>query len=521
MKSINKSKIVIIICIIGLLQLAASIYFAGQKNYLFFDEVFSYPAANNTKELEFYENQWMDGEWFEQFMSVSPDQRFNYRIPYENQIDDVHPPLFYMFMHTAGSLIPGEFSVWTGVGCNIVFFMISMIVLYCLGKEVLGNEYCGLVAAALYAISYGGLNTMIYIRMYMLMTMFVILQAFVYLKYFEKNKIPEKAYVLLALTLVGGVLSQYYFVFIAFFFGIWYTIKFIKEKKYKILGNYLITIFLSAAGSLLVWPAMLEHLFGGSRGEEATASLFSLDGYIANLKEMFRIMNNDMFTKLLVVILAGMLVLALLNRRKGTGIARECIYKIFVLLFVCTGYFLLVTKVAPYQVDRYVMPIYPLVYLIIVGICCELLKNLISWKYAVILCLAGFGGLSLIHIIHSGIPYTYAKNSDNIERHEVVEEYRDCYALYISDDSSTQFYDAVQMLRKYQGYYYVFDLETVETTKEDMGILQDEQMLLVYIKNSRTFEETNEFINKVFGRKLESENLIDEDEKWSVYRLDF
>ena len=36
--AINKSKTVVIICIICMLQLVASLYFVGQKNYLFFDE---------------------------------------------------------------------------------------------------------------------------------------------------------------------------------------------------------------------------------------------------------------------------------------------------------------------------------------------------------------------------------------------------------------------------------------------------------------------------------------------------
>lgn len=517
-----RKSVVITLIIICIIQLAVSIFWGSKKNFLFFDEVFSYPAANNAYEAdaEFAENVWMDESWFENYMSADSAHRFDYSIPYENQTNDVHPPLFYFLLHTVCSMIPEQFSYWTGIGVNIVFFLGCTIVLYFLGKEVSGSKICALVVAFLYAVSYGGINTMVYIRMYMLLTFMTLLHSLVYLKCFEEETIKPKSYIFLALTLVGGVLSQYYFLFIAFFFGAWYTIKFIIEKRYKVLVKYLFTILISAAVSLAVWPSMLAHLFGGGRGEEARGNLLSFDGYFTALKEMFRIMNNDMFTKLLPVILIGIIGLAFICLKKGKHIERKYIGKVAVILFVCAGYFLLVTKAAPYQVDRYVMPIYPMIYLLVVGSAYILLSKLIPKKFAVVLCIAGFGGLSAIHMVHSGIPYTYEKNEYNIERRAVVEEYKDNYALYISDNKGCHYYDAVQMLKEYKGYYYIYDLSAVDQVREDMEALNGEQELVVYVKNTRTIDEAKALIEEVFPENtLDEENLLDEDEKWNVYLI--
>lgn len=523
MNKSNKKNITILLILICALQLIVSIFVGSKKNFLFFDEVFSYPAANNVESIdyEFPQNQWMDSSWFDDYMGVDSEYRFDYAIPYNNQVTDVHPPLFYFFLHTASSFVPEKFSFMAGLSFNIVFFIVSTIVLYFLGKEVFGNPACGLVTGLLYAISYGGLNTMVYIRMYMLMTMMALLHIWVYLKYFEQEKVPVKGYVFLMLSMIGGVLSQYYFLFVAFALGVWYTLKFLIEKKYQMLLKYLGTVLASAAVSLLIWPSMINHLFGTVRGKEAQGNMLAFDGYFSDLKEMVRILNNEMFTNLFFVILAGMVLLAILNYIKGYRISKDNLKKIGEIFLVCIVYLLLVTKLAPYQIERYVMPLYPLVYLLVVGCCVQLMSNLISPKFAAVLCILGFGGLSLIHIVLSGVPYTYAKNQNNIERFAIVNEYGDDYALYISDNGEChQFYSA-QMLRHYKAYYHVYDLSTAEQVKEDMRLVEDEESIVVYVSKSRTSEEVDAFMQEIFEKKLSvAGKHLDEDDDWNVYLLE-
>ena len=184
-------------------------------------------------------------------------------------------------------------------------------------------------------------------------------------------------------------------------------------------------------------------------------------------------------------------------------------------------YLLLVTKLAPYQIERYVMPIYPLVYLLVVGGCVHLLANLIPMKFAAALCIVGFGGLSAVHILLSGVPFTYEKNGDNIERFAVVEEYGDGYALYISDNGECHEFYSSQMLRHYKAFYHVYDLSTVETVKDDMQKIQGEESIVVYVSKTNDMEAVNGFVKEVFdGVSLNDENHLDEDEDWNVYLLE-
>ena len=76
------------------------------------------------------------------------------------------------------------------------------------------------------------------------------------------------------------------------------------------------------------------------------------------------------------------------------------------------------------------------------------------------------------------------------------------------------------MLKEYKGFYHVHDLTSIEETKADMQILEGEENLVVYLRNERTIEEANEFIQNVFSEgTLSEENLLDEDEEWNVYLL--
>ena len=72
---------------------------------------------------------------------------------------------------------------------------------------------------------------------------------------------------------------------------------------------------------------MIKHLFAGGRGKEAQGNLVAFDGYFSDLKEMIRILNNEMFTKLLFLILAGMILLFVLNYVKGQRISKEYLNK--------------------------------------------------------------------------------------------------------------------------------------------------------------------------------------------------
>ena len=117
--------------------------------------------------------------------------------------------------------------------------------------------------------------------------------------------------------------------------------------------------------------------------------------------------------------------------------------------------------------------------------------------------------------------YLIMENPDNIERQNIAEEYKDSYALYISDNGECHQFYSSQMLRKYQGFYHVYDLKTIDQTKKDMELVKNEEQILVYVTNTWDMGKVNKFIGNIFhGKVLDENNIIDEDEEWNVYLLE-
>lgn len=83
---------------------------------------------------------WVSGEDYLYYVAVSPENTFNYASVYYNQRGDVHPPLFYILLHTVCSVFQGSFSKWFGLGINILFMLLTMRMLYMLCKEFCGGR---------------------------------------------------------------------------------------------------------------------------------------------------------------------------------------------------------------------------------------------------------------------------------------------------------------------------------------------------------------------------------------------
>ncbi len=69
-----------------------------------------------------------------------------------------------------------------------MFLLGCTILLYFLGKEIFSSQIAGLLSAFLFGITYGGLNIMLYIRMYMLLSFLMLLHVYVQVKYFESKR---------------------------------------------------------------------------------------------------------------------------------------------------------------------------------------------------------------------------------------------------------------------------------------------------------------------------------------------
>ena len=97
----NKKELLLVIIFL-ILQTIIYICVGINKSYLHIDEAYSFGLANYDK-IEIQDNKdffnnWHSKEYFEDYLAVQEDEKGNYVPVYENQKNDVHPPLYYILL---------------------------------------------------------------------------------------------------------------------------------------------------------------------------------------------------------------------------------------------------------------------------------------------------------------------------------------------------------------------------------------------------------------------------------------
>lgn len=285
---LSKSKIVSLFIKILFLQLLLLVAMGLKKTSFFVDEIWSYNLANSyyfpaLLDATGYFDKWLPGSLWKDLLVVAPEHRFAFGSVWYNQSMDVHPPLFYSFVHAVCSVFPGEFSKWFVIAPNMLFFVATQIVLLLVSTKLFGRQYMALMPCLFYGFTRGAVNSVLYLRMYMLVTFWCILAFYGHMllleKLHEKKELELKNFIFVFVAYLGGFLTHYYFVVYAFFLSIVLGIYVLIYKHYESIHRYLIASLGAFAVSVVIFPAMLRHIFGrgnsGYRGAEALSNLYS------------------------------------------------------------------------------------------------------------------------------------------------------------------------------------------------------------------------------------------------------
>ena len=118
--NVKKRNWYLILGMLLLVQLIAIFYFGSKKAGFHYDEYYSYYSSNVSIGLVPTDREWKPGSEIADEFRVLPGQRFQYGTVTRMQTYDVHPPFYYLLLHTVCSLFPGRFSKWSGIGLNKV-----------------------------------------------------------------------------------------------------------------------------------------------------------------------------------------------------------------------------------------------------------------------------------------------------------------------------------------------------------------------------------------------------------------
>ena len=177
---VEKTNIYIIFSIILFAQIVFMLYYCNMKQGFFVDEIWSYGLSNSYYHAQIWEDNGLDNvkidpEMFRSYLTVNKGEEFSYGSVIYNQTHDAHPPLFYLVLHTISSFFPGQFSKWFGLIPNIFYFAISMFLLLKIARCISKNNIFNIAVLVFYGFSIGAVNSVTFVRMYMLLTMWCLM----------------------------------------------------------------------------------------------------------------------------------------------------------------------------------------------------------------------------------------------------------------------------------------------------------------------------------------------------------
>lgn len=258
---LTKKQYSYILLLVLVLQIALICFFGMQKAGFHQDEYYSYFSSNRSLGFYYPDREWVRTDTIRDEFVVKPGEGFRYGLVHQVQSWDVHPPLFYDLLHTVCSLTPGVFSKWQGILINLVAFVLSFVFLHKLAKSIGMSKGLRLTLMVAYGFNPMTISCVLFIRMYMWLTVFILASAYLHMKlislikkYYAGNELKgfvlakpfdakfKKGFLLyvakIAAVSILGLLTQYYYLVymcvMGAAFGIWFLFLMPKNRKKQV-----------------------------------------------------------------------------------------------------------------------------------------------------------------------------------------------------------------------------------------------------------------------------------------------
>ncbi|MDE6963369.1 MAG: hypothetical protein K2P30_07060 [Lachnospiraceae bacterium] len=467
------------------------------------DEVFSYISSNSLggfKGITYLtDQQWYDADYFYNALTATDGERFNARMVFENQAMDVHPPLYYLLLNFICSVFTGKFSKWFGIGLNIFLLILVEIGLYYLLRHFLKNKYMSIIMSTAFCCSRLSINMVQFIRMYIILMAICIWTTWLHLVIYKKlseNEYSIKAHwkscLLLILITVSGALTHYYFIVYQCLMSGIFVLGLLLLKQYKNSLRYMGVMVVSAVLSILIYPAMLSHIFFKYRGRDAVYKFLKGGTLFHDVKNMLDELNAQLFkgTLLIILLILAAFTLIFLLKKK---ISIKTILKGGVLALPLIVYFYGISKASPFVSIRYVSPIAPMIFTFFAA-WSKYLIDTASFKinHRQILCLV-LTSVSLfitVSISSQNVKPEYMTNRQSAIN-KIVQTTD--YCMYISgDEYYWKMWEDYVNYPQFKALYFINGLNKAPITDDK---LKQQKNLLIYVDNVLDLEEMQDYLS--------------------------
>lgn len=498
---------------LGLLIVVQTIVYVvagASKAYFHMDEIYSYGLANHERvqiyETEGFYDTWHEGRYYDEYLTVGEDERGDFGAVYENQKNDVHPPLFYFLLRLGMEMTPGQFSKWTGIVLNILIAGVSTIVLWAIVVKLTdGQKVKSLVLTAVVALGVATTSTVVYIRMYELLTLAILLTTWLHLKLLEGREVRIRLLLAIGAVELMGALTQYYYWFYLAAMFVVFVVRYVRSRRWEELRAYVTTVFGAGLISLVVWPFAISHMFFGYRGEGVMANLLKPLVLLENLWTYVGVLDEYVFHRLLLVIVVAMIVIGgyVIIKGKEIGVKKDQGEKVVVILVPTLFYLAIVAAASPFAALRYVAPVCGLLLVLVLWSLWGLSEGVWGKKWGNLCTAAGLMVFSIIMPVYAGLvpDVVYPERREWVERMRELKDVPALYMMKTGDDWG--FLNDILMVREIGASYIAKDVGAdVQEIKDILGGKDLENGLLVFINDGQENE-------KVLGAVKEATELRD------------
>ena len=498
-KSSREIKTVYFLVLFIFIHLLYAIFWGGLKQDAYIDEYWSYGLANNMGSIVVRPENgivYQGPELFHDFFAVQNGENFNYSNVWAQQALDVHPPFYYVILHTVCSLFPGTFNFWLGLLPNFIFLVIIDILLYLIAQSLLKSQNLALITVIANGTGVMMMNMIVFIRMYAMLTVFILALIHLSVSYRDKEK-DIKFWPTLYLITVLGTMTQYYFLIFLFFWWLFQEALCVYRKRWKESLLFIVTMVAAALTCIWIFSPILEQILGSSgRGAEARRNFAALEGVRKAVKEYAEIILDQLFGGFYVglILFLSLGVFLILRIKKTKTLIKEISTEEWMLLFVILSYLAVIIKISPYHVDRYIMSFGWCMVLLVIDLIYRMIRAMKpEWKeqiiYILICCIClGLNVLSMASH-HWGLPYAYLERREELASYEAYREYP---AVFIyRNEPEYRIIHYGRELPLYESYTFL----NVENAPEMLADRNEENMVL-YIMDDIDSEE---LLDKISG----------------------
>ena len=368
------------------------------------------------------------------YLAIQQEDIFNYFSVYYNQSRDVHPPLFYFLVHFTSTLFYNQFSKYIIFALNLLFFIGTLITIKKI-MDKLNHKELTIPTMILYGASMGAISTVMFQRMYMMLTFFSLLYLYYIIKFIKDDfKIKDKFF--FVLTIICGFLTQYYFcIYIVLIFLI-LAIYLLVNKQFKKCWNFFKPHILAAIIGILFYPFCMDDIYFSYRGIVSTDN--QTNTFLENLQYYGEQIINLFSLQNIFIILIAILIIVLIYKiikKQLPKIQRQDKLNLTVIILPIIIFIVIVSKIAPFlgenYTSRYIMLLFPIIAIAsfyIISFIFNNKKTLFIITLVVSLC------LSINGLINSTPVYLY---KDYGKVMELAQENADKYFVYVFDNYFT------------------------------------------------------------------------------------